>query len=129
MFEINNSHYPKRGDTELLRAAGLVATSMPATKEPIVINSFWSSAETDATFRLLFPGPYQYLDLLSALDGSDVAAKPFPVGVCVRDRTKLIMMQVDGITGADLIRARSASGRSNALSNIHLGMSSHSLGR
>ena len=132
MFEINDCRYPKLEDTELLRAAGLVATSMPATQEPIVINGAWSNTETDATFRLLFPGPYQYLDLLSALDGgnstdTDTSAKPFHVGVCVRDRAKLILMQVDGITGADLIRARSASGRSNVLSNIHLGMLPHIL--
>ena len=82
------------------------------------------------SFCLLFTGPYQYLDPLSTCNSGDIgdtAAKPFHVGVCVRDRAKLILMQVDGITGADLIRARSASGRSNVLSNIHLGMLPHIL--
>ena len=124
VFKLNECQYPTRSETELLRAAGLVATAMPGTNEPILINGSWNSADTDNLFRILFPRPCEYLDLVSDLEESSIATMTSHIGLCIRDKRKLLLMQVDSATGADLIRARSsAQGRSNAFSNIHLGMS------
>ncbi|TFK78079.1 hypothetical protein K466DRAFT_607339 [Polyporus arcularius HHB13444] len=111
-FIMNNPTYPTVAETERLRAAGLVCSS-------VQVNSAWSSTECNDFFRRLFPRQFDFMDALNGWDDPS-SFRGSHVALCMRNRGKLIPMHGNGITGGDLIRARSGRGQANSVSYIHL---------
>ena len=121
-FELIEESYPSANDRENWRDANLVLTEEPGkTNEPLHFNPQWGPTPIDNWLRHLFPDFFTYADARYGVRCGPTSTD-FHWALMEREHKKLVLVKKrQAIIGEDLVRSRSTSGRSTAISALHFG--------
>ncbi|KAI0730532.1 hypothetical protein C8Q76DRAFT_715075 [Earliella scabrosa] len=119
-FELIEESYPSANDRENWRDANLVLTEEPGkTNEPLHFNPQWGPTPIDNWLRHLFPDFFTYADARYGVRCGPTSTD-FHWALMEREHKKLVLVKKrQAIIGEDLVRSRSTSGRSTAISALH----------